>query len=507
MELPARFAGPDRRPFTDMKPFLFLLLPLLCAAAVPNEIAAVIDMARQAPGEFGADALIRVAAIDKLDKAVRVQLLEEAFRRAGEAQQPLRRQAAILKIGGTAGFLQHAYQQNLDALSLRLRAVDAMLPLDRVKARSLFLEIPPLQVPKVTCDDFLIYNVNLFYDVLVRVAQQSFSAREAAEGEPARMLERYITSIDSAAQVEPAARMLAGGGLESKDFESLATALGGSLGKIDGDDRTFTATLSPASQQIFALLEDARKRELSPVALLEGYRRYLVNNLSGPRCADDDLVESGQTYSMSTGARVDSLGTAAADYFNQKLAKPPIQALREEEVTPAKIEGAASGLRSCQAAECKDLATQYRSLIFDANGTPLSQAQRDSTEWRVQLQQFLNSLANWKEGSGTDKEGLEQFRDKCALFGSLVGVIPPGPDRERVLLAWLDYLQGSRIEQDDRIGWFLPVNTLIGRVAMDPLGLGKLTEALRKSRNPVIALYVELEHVAPRTPDQILPLM
>ena len=490
-----------------MKPLILLLLALVGTAAVPNEIAAVIDMARQAPGEFGADALIRLAATEKLEKAMRVQLLEEAFRRAAEAQQPLRRQASILKVGGAAGFLQHAYQQNLDALSLRLRAVDAMLPLDRLKARGLFLEIPPLQIPKITCDDYLIYNVNLFYDVLGKVARQSFSAREAADGEPARLLERYITAMDSAAQVEPAAHMLAGSGLENKDFESLATALGGSLGKIYGDDRTFTATLSPASQQIFALLEGAQKRELSPLPLLEGYRRYLVNNLSGSRCADDDLMESGQTYAMSTGGRVDSLGTAAADYFNQKLAKPPIQALREEEVTPAKIEGAASGLRSCQAAECKDLAAQYRALIFDASGTPLSQAQRDSTEWRAQLQQFLNGLANWKEGTGTTKDDLEQFRDKCALFGSLVGVIPPGADRERVLLAWLDYLEGSRVEQDDRIGWFLPVNTLIGRVAMDPLGLGKLTDALRKSRNPVIALYVELERVAPRTPDQILPLM
>ncbi|HKE29673.1 MAG TPA: hypothetical protein VKB88_45300 [Bryobacteraceae bacterium] len=490
-----------------MKPFVFLLLPLICAAAIPHEMAAVIDMARQAPGEFGADALIRVAATEKLDKPVRVQLLEEAFRRAAEAQQPYKRQASILRVGGTAGFLQHAYQQNLDALSLRLRAVEAMLPLDHAKARSLFLEIPPLQPPKITCDDYLIYNVKLFYEVLGKVAQQSFSAQEAATGEPVQLLERYVSAIDSAAEVEPAAHMLAEGGIENKDFATLTTALGASLGRISGDDRTFTATVSPASQQILALLENARRREVSALALVEGYRLYLVNNLSGPRCSDDDLVESGQSYSMTTGGPASGMGTAAADYFNQKLAKPPILPLREEEVTPAKIEGAATGLRSCQAADCKDLATQYRSLIFDASGTPLPPAKKDTAEWRVQLQQFLNSLANWKEAGGTDSEEREQFRDKCAMFGSLLGVIPPGPDSERVLLAWLDYLQGSRVAQDDRVGWFLPVNTLIGRVAMDPLGLGKLTEALRKTPNPVIALYIELEHVAPRTPDQILPLM
>ncbi len=491
--------------FTDMKSFLLLLLPLVLAAAIPNELAPVLDMARQAPGEFSADALIRIASTNKLEKAVRVQLLEEAFRRASEAQQPFKRQASILKVGGAAGFLQHAYQQNLDALSLRLRAVDAMLPLDSAKARSLFLEIPPIRLPKVTCDDYLVYDVSLFYEMLGKVAQRSFSAKDVAAGQPVRLLEGFVGALDSAAQVEPAARLLLSSELPNKDFETLVTALGGSLGRIYGDDRSFTASLSPASQLIFSLLEDARKRGVSPLALLEGYRVYLVNNLAGQRCADDDLMGTGQTYSLGAGPKADSLGVAAADYFNQKLAKPPILPLREEEVTPSKIEGAASGLRSCQDPECKQLANQYRGLIFDAGGTPLSQAQQDTAEWRSRLQDLLNAMADWKEGS--DAADVEQFRDKCALFGSLLGVIPPGPDRERVLMAWLDYLDGSRIEKDDRIGWFLPVNTLIGRVALDPLGLGKLTEALRKARDPVIALYVELERVVPRTPDQIMPLL
>jgi len=489
-----------------MKSSLLFLLPLVLGAAIPNELAPVIDMARAAPGEFSADALIRIASTDKLEKVVRVQLLEEAFRRASEAQQPFKRQASILRVGGAAGFLQHAYQQNLDALSLRLRAVDAMLPLDSAKARSLFLEIPPLHLPKVTCDDYLVYDVSLFYQVLGKVARQSFSAKEAAAGAPIRLLERFTGTLDSAAQVEPAARLLASGELPNKDFEALVTALGGSLGRIYGDDRSFTASLSPASQQVFSLLEDARKRQVSPLALLEGYRAYLVNNLAGQRCADDDLMGNGQTYSLGAGPKAaDSLGIAAADYFNQKLAKPPILPLREEEVTPSKIEGAASGMRSCQEPECKQLANQYRGLIFGAGGTPLSQAQRDTAEWRSRLQDLLNAMADWKEGS--DTADIEQFRDKCALFGSLLGVIPPGPDSERVLLAWLNYLEGNRIENDDRVGWFLPVNTLIGRVAIDPLGLGKLTEALRKARDPVIALYVELERVVPRTPDQIMPLL
>jgi hypothetical protein len=503
MELSAWLRAERPSP-TDMKSFLFLLVPLSCLAAIPEEVAPVIDMARHAPGEFGADALIRVAATDKLDKATRIQLLEEAFRRAAEAQQPLKRQASILRFTGPAGFLQHAYQQNLDALSLRLRAVQTMLPLDRFKARSLFLEIPPLQVPKITCDDYLVYDVSFFYDVLGMLAGQSFTAKEVAEGEPVRLLARFAGGIDAVSQVEPVARMLAESGVKNADFQALITAFGSALSQISGDDRTFTASVSAAGQRILALVEIARKREVSPGGLVAGYRTYLVNHLAGPRCADDDLVQNGQTFVLGAGGEAGKLG-ATAQFFNEKLAAPPILPLSEEEATPSKIEGAASGLRSCQDVECKQLGSEYRSLIFDAQGAPLSARQTDSAEWRAKLQQFLISMANWKESTGTPD--ADQFREKCALFSAVAGVIAPGPDRERVLLAWLDYLEGNRIQQVDRIGWFLPVNTLIGRVALDPLGTSKLTEALRKTRDPVIALYLELERVAPRTPDQILPLM
>lgn len=488
-----------------MKPFLFFLIPLGCLAAIPNDMATVIDMARQVPGEFAADALIRVAATNKLDQATRVQLLEEAFQRAAEAQQPLKKQPSIMQAGSPAGFLQHVYRQDLDALSLRLRAVATMLPLDRAKARGLFLEIPPLQVPKVTCDGYLISDVSLFYEVLGKIARNSFTAKETAEGAPVRLLERFLSGVDAAVEVEPAARMLAQSGVKDADFQALITAFGGALGQIYGDDRSFTASVTGADQQILALVEIGGKRKVSTGGLVAGYRRYLVNNLAGQRCADDDLMQTGQTFVLGFDSASEAQGTDAARFFNRKLAAPPILPLREEETTPSQIEGAAGGLRSCEEAECQQLAGDYRRLIFNAQGAPFSAAQKDTTEWRAKLQQFLLSIADWKESTGAAE--ADQFREKCALFSGLIGVIPPGPDRQKVLLAWLDYLQGNRIQQDDRIGWFLPVNTLIGRVALDPIGMSKLMGALREAHDPVIALYVELERVAPRTADQILPLM
>jgi len=67
-------------------------------------------------------------------------------------------------------------------------------------------------------------------------------------------------------------------------------------------------------------------------------------------------------------------------------------------------------------------------------------------------------------------------------------------------------LKHSRSTVSDRAQWLLPVSTLVGRVALDP-GNTKLAEELRREDDPVIALYVQLEAVAPRPAQEILSLL
>jgi hypothetical protein len=76
-----------------------------------------------------------------------------------------------------------------------------------------------------------------------------------------------------------------------------------------------------------------------------------------------------------------------------------------------------------------------------------------------------------------------------------------------VVRAMLDYLKQNPLQRENRMEWFLPVNALIGRVALDPLGMGRMAEELRQADDPMIALYAKLEMLAPRTPDRILPLL
>ena len=492
-----------------MKTLAVILLPMLSAAAdAPAAIDALLDAARAAPAEFAADAMIRVAALDQLEKPRRIELLEQAFQRASGAQQPYKRHATFVRPDTPSGFLNRAYGLDLDAMSLRLRAIEGLLPLNAQKARDLFLQTPPPKTPPLKCDDFQIYDVGRFYDTLGSIARQSFTAQEVQAGEPFRLLKRLAGEITSPVQVAPVARMLAGASVKDADFQALVASFAEALGKISGDDRSFAYSV-PAAQQILALVEELKRRQLSPLPLLEAYRLYLVDNLSAPRCADDNsMMGNAASFGLDLGQAIDQEAQDAVRFFNQRLRLAPLQPIQEEESTPARLEGVATGLRMCEDAECRAIAEQCRGLAFGENGSPYTPAQKNAQAWRAKVRDLLAALSRWQESApGADPTTTEHFREKSAAYSDLLNLVFNGPDRDVVVRAMLDYLKQNRFQKENRLEWFLPVSALIGRVALDPVGMGRVAEELRKVDDPTIALYANLETVAPRTPDRILPLL
>jgi len=492
-----------------MKTLAVILLPLLCAAAdAPAGIDALLDAARAAPAEFAADATIRIAALDQLEKARRIELLEQAFQRASGVQQPYKRHATFVRAGSPSGFLNRAYGQDLDAMSLRLRAIEALLPLDAKKARDLFLETPPPNTPRLKCEDFLIYDVSRFYETLGSVARQSFTPQEVEAGDRFRLLERFAGAMASPVQVAPVARMLAAASVKDADFRALANSFAAALGKISGDDRSFAFSIT-AGKQILALVEELKRRQLPPLPLIEAYRLYLVNNLAAARCADDDSMMGNSTsFGFFAGQAIDQEAQDAVGFFNQSLRMAPLQPIQEEETTPTRLDGAATGLRTCEDAECRAIAEQYRGLVFGENGSAYPPEQKSTPAWRGKVRDFLEALSRWQPGaSGAGPTAADHFRMKSAAYSDLLNLVFNGPDRELVLRSMLDYLKQNQFVQESRMECFLPVNALIGRVAMDPAGLGRMAEELGKVDDPTMALYANLEKVAPRTPDRILPLL
>ena len=487
-----------------MKPTtLLLLLPVLCAAADLNPL---IDAARAAPPEFAADALIRLAGFDSLPPSRRIELLEEAFADGARAQLPFKRHAAMARQDGPVRFLNRAFDQNLDALSLQVRAVEAALPLDTAKAREWFARIKPPVLPRLTCDDFLAYDVSSYYEALGRLAGQGFPEGERAKGGVFRFLRDYAGALSSPVQVAPLARVLAAAPVSDEDFVALVSSFGAALGKISGDDRSFTYSRT-AGREIQALAAECRRRKISPMPLLESYRLYLVMNLSAARCADDDQMDgsSSAAFGLAGGMALDPLSLDYIRFFNEKLRTGPLAPIGEGESTPARLEGAATGLRGCRDEECGAISKLYQGLFLTPEGTPYQPAARSSAEWAAKLEALLKALAGWKESAR--ETPVEQFREKADAYASLLNLAPAGRLREAVLAAEVEFLSRNPVSQTNRAEWLLPVNSLVGRMTLDPAGFGKAAAELRTSPDPVIALYARLEEAAPRRPEQILPLL
>jgi hypothetical protein len=462
-------------------------------------------MAESASGEFAAEALIRIAGIDTVEKPRKIALLEEAFSRAAEAQLPYKRRAAITKIPGPAGIFNRVYAQGLDAMSLRLKAVNAMLPLDPQKAAEMFRRIPPVKLPLLTCEDYMVYDVDGYYELLGRIEAQTLTAAEIEKGDEFRLLQPYIAAVDSPVELPAAAHLIADSKVNDKDFQQLVGDFAKAMAGISGDDRSFT--YAAAGPQIQAIVKAAQSRKISPLLLLESYRLYIVKHMSGARCVDDDLmINEGGSFAFADSRVTDQQqGPDPALYFNAHLRMPPLQDIQEQEVTPSKLEGAASELRGCDDDTCKAIVGKYSDLIWDSQRNPYTPAHKETPEWQKQFQDFLTALAAWQPQGASFS--AEHFREKCALYNDVSSVAPKAPGRESVLRAELDFVRKSKTATENRAQWFLPISALIGRVTLDPQGLGRLTGDLRDAGDPIVTLFVELEAVAPRTPDLIMPLI
>lgn len=471
----------------DMKRILILCLPLMCAAA---PLDGVIDLARSVPGEFAADAMIRMAGLQSFDKERKLALLEEAFWRATEAEEAYPRHSALSSANEPSRFLNRAYSQGLNRMSLQLRAVEAVLPLDAHKARGMFRDMSPINFPRLACSDFLVSDAGDFYETLGHIAAEAFSPQERAHEEVSKFLAGYIAPIASSVQVAPAARMLARANLKNAEFQALVTEFAGVLSRIGGDDRSFTFSASRSGAAILALADACRRRQLPPTILLEAYRAYLVQNLSGPRCGDDRLFEQPAPA-----------GDPVA-FFNQRLRDDSVQAIRDDEVTPSQAEGDVRDLRWCQDPECQAIDRQYRALLLKPDGSLYQPSERDA-EWQAKLRDFLGSLAEWRESSGISAG--QQFREKNGIFSNLLSFVPDGPMQALVVRAELDFLSESRFEAPSRVEWFFPVNQLIVRLGSRPQQ--QVLDELKRSNDPVIALYQALETIAPRPPEDTTPLL
>lgn len=182
---------------------------------LPPELRQAVDIARAAPPEIGADAMLQVVESGQVsDKPSRRALIEQAFQLAGAAQWKAPMRAVRTLPAETHEFyLAKAYGLKLDALSLQARATKAMLALDKAAARELLSAIPHPRIEPQTCEAALITDPTPLYEILGAIVSSGFTAQEREKEQHVKLLLAYIGQVVSPLEAEPLGAAIAAAGL------------------------------------------------------------------------------------------------------------------------------------------------------------------------------------------------------------------------------------------------------------------------------------------------------
>ena len=424
------------------------VLSAMTAAETPKLLEpyqSIVEMAHAAPPEFAADALLRIVESGKIaNRDAKLDLIEQAFRLAAGARFSVRmRSVAGAMIDTRSGFLASAYNLKLDALSLESRAVRDMLLLDKPKARELFQQIPQPALAPLTCDDALLYDVSDFYQTLTSVVQGTFLEKERKKEEHVNFLLEYLAHATSPAQLAPLAKVIKTVNVTPEQRDILRNTFNGILESIQPDGRSHSGTLYDLTREITPDMQ----------ASFEKYKQ------KSPGCKDDGSVivaaTNGETPPPKTGS------------------------------TP-KIE------RYWQSPEAQRMLEGGKQLRFGAGDKPLADADRATKEWQQQLTDFLSQLGDWT--SSQEKSEADYYHQKCVVYQALVELIPPGPQRDKTLEAYVGFISASNLQQESPVEWFFHTQWTLDRVRNTNSGEpGKILDAFQSSGNAVLALYAALE--------------
>ncbi|MGO4882729.1 MAG: hypothetical protein ACLP59_18205 [Bryobacteraceae bacterium] len=444
---------------------------------------ALIDLSRAAPPEFAADVLIRIAGSTLLsDRKQRRAVLEEAFRLASSAQNPIKLEALPgTDIDSRSGYLSMAYEAGLDSLSLKCRAVHELIPVDRSAARRLFSEAPVPRPPALTCADKLVYDLNPYYSVLIDVARLPAEANEIHAEKPFDLVMKVIGGTVSPVQVAPVTRAVREIASSAGDLEAFVAALGSALAGVAADYRSFSTTGAQFAREVGLLSDACRSKGVSNVAFLAAVHGYFVRQLHGARCgsspADRELAARlVRAYNEGIRSKSVPLGAALPD-------------IAEPEAEPDKIEASGPPDLLWTDSDGHRLRTQVRALRA-------SRDQLVDDEWRGRYFEIVSKVANW--GKGDDVPTLDYLHEKCALFRALLETAPDDAAREPVLGADLTFLEQWNVVTS-RIEWFLHAREIL--TMLGPAGGSKhsawIETELNSVQNPILILYVRLHTLIP----------
>jgi hypothetical protein len=417
----------------------------LAAGQTPN----ILELARKAPPELFADAVIKLVDRGEIPSPTqRRDLLEEAFRAAKQAREPVRLVAIpeLASADRRAGLRDVAGAQKLDALSLESRVVALVAKADPVRARELFesIEHPPLEARP--CEDPMIADISAYYEMAGKV------------GSGAPFLMSVIGPASSPGEMANAAKLLgSASALTADEFRLVLGALALKMEMVAPDYRSFTITADELRVELRRLAERARELDVPMEPLETGARKLATTQLGSPRCNE----EFGDAMTF-------------ANFFNLAF-HGSLSPIREEETMSRKALGWAKADSYFGSGSGKEMVEGFQRLR-QALGKP---------EWGERLKDFLQDFSQWKP-EGAD---IDDFHRKVTVLHGLYQLIPAGEDRDKLAARTTEFLRSNGIEKAYPAEWLLQVRSFAESALGDR---AKLMAGFRESEDPGLALFAAL---------------
>jgi hypothetical protein len=437
------------------------------------------DRARTLPPQFKADVLIRIADSGKIRSRRTVSdLLEEAFYAADGAEEPVTLDLAGASRAGMRDYIRaRSFANGLARLSLQSRVLRLLAAVDLKKARELAgalnLHLPPLK-----CEDPLVYNVDAVYkDLTVYTSALPDVDRFV-------LVQRYITTMTSPAQVDPMAQLLVNVAMPRDERILLAQSFAAELGRIGDDDRTFTAVIEREKlpTHIKDFIEQLRRQAYDPGALVIAFRTYLVKHFNARRCAD--------------GA--DTPDLRMMQWFNDDLRLMTTSDVRR--INDDDYRGRRSGARAV-AHEMDASGAEYVALTRELSASLPVRPERATVVNGIgpdvrTPERLVGDVLVW-QGRG-ERSQADFLYKKATMLQRLLAEALPGVLHDIVLGELVTFLSYAWQGVERQIEWFLEVNTLLeyGRRA-GKAEQAKVLKALQDSSNAIMSTYGGLERYAP----------
>ncbi len=467
---------------------IFMLVQALLSQATdrpkrPLEVMALVDQARALPPEFRADTLLRLADSPLITETTwKQELIEEAFWSGAHAPLPYP-QSADLRADSVA---ENAVRQNrLEALTLQTRAVQAMLAFDPQKALHLYEQVQTPTLPKLACSTVFTPVVLDYYQSAVFVFESAFTPKQRKQGDDFRFLQQLIASVQSPSQVSPALETIFAVKVSSTQRQDLLSLFATKLQGISRSDREYGATET-------ALVSAVTPDRLQPSdagVLLSALRSYIVRHVSGRRCTDNTPA-SGKMAESAEG-----FNALAAKFDPLRDRYKPISA---EEAKPLADDGSYQRNLTGQSAQSQAIQEALRWLTHgnrERDGKVLrwTLEERSTEDWLAHYDDAVKLVYDLKEKDENSLEGF--FCMKSDALNFLAVLVPPGPEREKAMDEYREFLEQNYPSIQNHNLWFTMFRHMLytARFSDDPKDKAWILDELARSSNPIVALYAKLE--------------